>query len=106
MSTSKENVLVSFFKKGGSNSQGDIEMKPLQDPLLSQHKHSDSKTYDPFAYPADPKMANDHGLARRVAVPPHLYDELIGQQSVQESNEEENKAIDVCDCCGYPIVNQ
>jgi len=47
-------------------------------------------------------MAKEHGLARRVALPQYLYEELKGA----ESSMSPNQTVDVCDCCGYPIANQ
>lgn len=109
---SKENEvspIFSFLQKNAKAKNESFEMKEIQTSLLQREEGSSitkSKIYDPFAYPPDLKMAKEHGVARRVAVPPHLYDELIGGQALAQETTDLNKNIDVCDCCGYPTFNK
>jgi len=80
-----------------------IELKEIHDPLLSPSQtNPPPKVFNPYSYPPELKMAQEHGQAHRVAIPLHLYEELLGVPASVKSIE----SIDVCDCCGYPIENQ
>ena len=97
-----ESPLMAIFTRKLQKSTS-IELKELRDPLLSPSALPPTpKIYNPYAYPPDLKMAKEHGQARRVAVPPNLYDEILGIPEPVKSNE----SMDVCDCCGYPIANK
>lgn len=99
-----ESPLMSLFKRAIPSNN--IELQPINEPLLKCSKISLplTKIYNPFAYPPDLKMAKEHGQARRVAIPDHLYNEMMGRSNTIQR--EENKSVDVCDCCGYVIANQ
>ena len=92
-----ESPLISFFKR--KRQTPDIELQELRNPLVTSQN---LKLYNPYSYPPDIKMAKEHGQARRVAIPQHLYEELKGVESPTIPNQ----TIDVCDCCGYPAENQ
>ena len=97
-----EDPLMSLLKKKLAVKSHSIELKELQNPLLKVPSQASPKIYDPYAYPPDLKMAKEHGQARRVAIPLHLYEELLGQESAIT----QAQTVDVCDCCGFPIENK
>lgn len=105
----EESPIFSFLQKKLKVKNESFEMKEIQTSLLQKEEGSPitkSKIYDPFAYPPNLKMAKEHGVARRVAVPPHLYDDLVGGQPFPQESTDTNKNVDVCDCCGYPTLNK
>lgn len=58
-----------------------------------------SAPYDPNLFPPNIQLCEIHSQSHRVSFPKRLYDKMQGKSI------DYNEAIDVCDCCGYPVEN-
>lgn len=93
--------MYKLLKSRPPHPNGDEENTNLLATDKAQPLFQPSVPYDPDLFPPDIFICEQHAKARRVSFPKHILDKMEGKPLGTHED-----AVDVCDCCGYPIENQ